>query len=59
MNKLYNTHDILAYNTSLNFEEKSIILEKLIFISYETNFIRYNIKEGQDQKKKYKKEKKY
>ena len=58
IDKLYNTHDILAYNTSLNFEEKLTVLEKLVVISYETNYIRYGVKEGQDQKNKYKKAKK-
>ena len=58
LEKLYNIHDVISYNTSLNFEDKLTILEKLVIISYETNFIRYNIKEGQDQKNKYKKIKK-
>ena len=58
LDKLYNIHDIIEYNTSINFEEKLSILEKLVVISYETNFIRYNIKEGQEQKNQFKKIKK-
>ena len=58
LDKLYNVHDILEYNTFFNFEEKLSILEKLVIISYETNFVRYYIKEVQDKKNKYKKEEK-
>ena len=54
LNKVYNVHDVISFNTSLNFDEKLSILEKLVIISYETNFIRYSIKESQDIKTKYK-----
>ena len=56
LDKLYNVHDILAYNTFFNFEEKLAILEKLVILSYETGFIRYCIKDLQDKKYQYKKE---
>ena len=53
--KIYNIHDVISYNTALNFEEKIILLEKLIFICYETNFVRNTIKDDQEKKNEMKK----
>ena len=58
LDKIYKCKDVIAYNTSLNFEEKLLILENLVVISYETNFIREIIKEANDVLNKYKKQKK-
>ena len=55
LEKIYNIHDIISYNTDLNFEEKILLLEKLIFICYETNFVRYTIKDEQEKKNEIKK----
>ena len=55
LEKLYNIKDNLSYNTEINFDEKILILEKLIHICYETNFIRNVIKDEQDRKNEMKK----
>ena len=57
LEKLYKCENIISYNTSLNFEEKLLILENLVIISYETNFIREIVKEANDSLNKYKKQK--
>jgi len=58
LEKLYNFKDNLSYNTEINFDEKILILEKLIHICYETNFIRNVIKDEQDRKNEMKKKEK-
>lgn len=55
MDKVYNITDIISYNNDLNFEEKILLLEKLIFICYETNFVRNTIKDDQERKNEMKK----
>ena len=53
--KLDNIFDIYAYNQTFNLEEKILLLEKLIYICYETNFVRNTIREEQDKKLEIKK----
>ena len=55
LEKIYSIHDVISYNTDLNFEEKILLLEKLIFICYETNFVRNTIKDDQEKKNEMKK----
>ena len=55
LEKVFSIHDIISYNTDLNFEEKIIVLEKIIFICCETNFVRNTIKDDQDRKNEMKK----
>ena len=57
LDKIKKCEDVISYNTSLNFEEKLLILENLVVISYETNFIREIVKEANDSLNKYKKQK--
>lgn len=58
MEKIYNLHDTLTYNTCFNLDEKFSILEKLIFICYETNFVRNIIRDDQDKRIEIKKKEK-
>ena len=55
LEKIYNIHDIISYNTDLNLEEKILVLEKLIFICYETNFVRNTIKDDTEKRNEMKK----
>ena len=57
LEKIYKCSNVIEYNTSLNFEEKLLVLENLVIISYETNFIREIVKEANDSLNKYKKQK--
>ena len=57
LEKIYKCENIISYNTALNFEEKLLILENLVIISYETNFIREIVKEANDSLNKSKKQK--
>ena len=57
LEKIYKCKDVISYNTSLNFEDKLLILENLVVISYETNFVREIVKEANDVLNKYKKQK--
>ena len=50
MSKLSSIKNINSYNTIFSFEEKLIILEKLIKLCYELAFIKTYIKEIQDKK---------
>ena len=53
--KIGNVKDVIAYNTMLSFEDKLTILENLILLCYETNFIRESIKEAQEDRNEIKK----
>ena len=58
LDKMYNSKDVISFNNSLNLDEKLYVLEKLVIICYETNFVRYSIKESQDERNKYRKREK-
>ena len=56
LDKIYHCKDVISYNTNINFEEKLLVLENLVVISYETNFIREIVKEANDSLNKYRKQ---
>ena len=56
--KLGNVTNIISYNNALNFEDKIMVLENLILLCYETNFIRDAIKEAQEDRNEIKKKEK-
>ena len=58
INKLSKIKSIIDYNTLFSYDEKILILKCLIYNCYETNFIRKIIKEEQEKRDKFKKEKK-
>ena len=58
LNKLDNVVDIYNFYQAFSFEDKIYLLEKLIYICYETNFVRNTIREEQDKKLEIKKREK-
>ena len=55
LDKIYNSKDVISFNNSLNLDEKLYVLEKLVIICYETNIVRYSIKESQEERNQYRK----
>ena len=56
--KLDNINDIFSYNQAFTLDEKIFLLEKVMYICYETNFVRNTIREEQDKKIEIKKKEK-